>query len=196
MRVKETNLGGGVIRLEVVPTFCGEFIPTHVVDQIMRDVMTRKSIECKPKVETHRCNCGHVGLPNMPWANKNLTPRQREELAWRDTSREPDGIDVHVDRPRKEKFCSQRSWADAMAKYRMLEDAARACDWECREPMKGTIEQPKNTWTCGEQPKNTWNCCEKHVCVDDLVEELLSIVEDLETDCYDSASVADYLRWV
>ncbi len=186
MRVKETNLGGGVIRLEVVPTFCGEFIPTNVVDQIMRDVMTRKSRECKPKVETHRCNCGRVGLPNMPWANKNLTPRQREELAWRDTSREPDGIDVHVDRPRKEKFCSQRSWADAMAKYRMLEDAARACDWECREPMKGTIEQPKNTW----------HCCEKHVCVDDLVEELLSIVEDLETDCYDSASVADYLRWV
>ena len=193
MRVKETNLGGGVVRLEVVPTFCGEFIHTNVVDQIMRDVMTRKSRECKPKVETHRCNCGHVGLPNMHLANKNLTPRQREELAWRDTSREPDGIDVHVDRPRKEKFCSQRSWADAMAKYRMLEDAARACDWECREPMKGTIEQPKKTW----------HRCEQHDCVDDLVEELLSIVEDLETDysydfpsCHNSASVADYLRWV
>jgi hypothetical protein len=198
MRVNETNLGGGVVRLEVVPTFCGEFIPTHVVDAVMKDFMTRKSRNVERKVEqpTH-CKCGcDVRRTNMPWETTNLTPRQREELAWRDTDREPDGIDVHVDRPRQEMFRTRHSWADAMAKYRTLEDAARACDWECREPMKGTIEQPKKTWTCGEQPKKTWYCCEKHVCVDDLVEELLSIVEDLETDCYDSASVADYLRWV
>ena len=50
----------------------------------------------------------------------------------------PHGIDIHVDRPLRENFWSHRDWADAMAKYRTLEDVAKDCDWPCKEPMKGT----------------------------------------------------------
>jgi hypothetical protein len=37
----------------------------------------------------------------------------------------------------RENFASHHDWAMAMAKYRTLEDVAKDCDWECREPMKG-----------------------------------------------------------
>ena len=202
MRVNETNLGGGVVRLEVVPTFCGEFIPTHVVDAVMKDFMARKSHNVERKVEQPtQCKCGcDVRRTNMPWETTNLTPRQREELAWRDTDREPDGIDVHVDRPRKEMFRTRHSWADAMAKYRTLEDAARACDWECREPMRGVEERVHDN--------RQETCCKKSVkpSILDAIDRLIDVLEEerninnfdvLVEECFDdSACVSDYLRWV
>ena len=112
MKVREVNLGGGLVRLIIEPTCsCERSIPTSVVDDIARDVFSRKHTCCvEPKHNV--CSC----TPN----------------------REPDGIDIHVDRPLRENFRSHMSWCDAMAKYRTLERVAKDCDWECREPMKGT----------------------------------------------------------
>ena len=43
MRVKETNLGRGLSRLEVEPMCSSEInLPTEVVDEIMRDIINRK----------------------------------------------------------------------------------------------------------------------------------------------------------
>ncbi|MBR6516390.1 MAG: hypothetical protein IKT40_05995 [Bacilli bacterium] len=92
-------------------------------------------------------------------------------------------------------FRSHHSWADAMAKYRMLEDSARACDWPCREPMKGTVE-PKTDWRSNRVVECTFE--------DDLLDELealLFLEEDDDDDdfifgCDSDACVADYLRFV
>ena len=129
MRVNEVNLGNGLIRLNVEPTCgCERNVPTHVVDEIMRDIIRRKN--------SNPCDCGcrHNTMFNRPTVA---------------TQREPDGIDIHVDRPLRENFCSHHSWADALAKYRTLEHVAKDCNWPCKEPMK-TVEKP-----C--RPQATWN---------------------------------------
>jgi len=122
MKVREVNLGGGLVRLIIEPTCSFErSMPTSVVDNIARDVLSRKHT-CHIEPKHNVCCC----MPN----------------------REPDGIDIHVDRPLRENFRSHISWCDAMAKYRTLERVAKDCNWECREPMKGTpnyrnLSEPK-----------------------------------------------------
>ena len=51
-----------------------------------------------------------------------------------DFTREPDGVQINVDRPRREKFASRSQWANAMSNYRMLIDQAKKCNWESRIP--------------------------------------------------------------
>lgn len=117
MRVKEVLLTNNLVRLEIEPTCSFERnIPTHVVDDIMRDVIRRKN---------NTCNCG-TSWQRPCVATPPPAPR-----------REPDGIDIHVDRPLRENFSSHIAWCDAMAKYRTLEHVAKDCNWPCREPMKG-----------------------------------------------------------
>ena len=58
--------------------------------------------------------------------------------------REPDGVDIHVDRPLRENYFSHHKWAVDMANYRTLIDCAKKCDWPCKEPMKGV---PANAMT-------------------------------------------------
>lgn len=156
MRIKETVLGNGLSRLEVDDRF-GRTLPTHVVDEIMRDICNRKRRnEETPRTTTRTrggcgCSCnldrGLGAMPTSPFRHRH------EDTPFRDTPREPDGIDIHVDRPRREIFCSRSAWADAMAKYRLLEDAAKECTWPCKEPMKGT-EKPSHKEIMWDEP---WN---------------------------------------
>ena len=135
MKVKVTNIGGGLKRLELEPLCsCESFVPTHVVDNIMRDVIHRENRVAIPTPTVRRFERPFV--PQKPCACTST--RRQIENAWRDTPNEPHGIDIHVDRPLRENFWSHRDWADAMAKYRTLEDVAKDCDWPCKEPMKGT----------------------------------------------------------
>lgn len=137
MRVIKKNLGGGLFRFEPVATTsweCIDSIPTHIMDRIMEDVFETERFndkqECKSTFtpECHKTNCC-----------ENFGPKKRSyaELDALKHFGEPDGIDVHVDRPLRENFASHHDWAMAMAKYRTLEDVAKDCDWECREPMRG-----------------------------------------------------------
>lgn len=134
MKVKEVNIGNGIVRLEVQPSCaCERCVPTHVVDSIIRDVIMQKNARntscnvCEPRMSMTR-----VPKFGMPTSTIN---------------REPDGIDVHVDRPLRENFRSHMSWADAMAKYRTLEMVAKECDWECKEPMQ-TLPNYRNFSVC------------------------------------------------
>lgn len=152
MKVNVINLGGGLKRLVVEPQCsCESNVPTTVVDRIMRDVIARENAqrECicsRPTINTRPCVA-----PKAPWASVNQSAKRRIEEAWRDTPNEPHGIDIHVDRPLRENFWSHRDWADAMAKYRTLEDVAKDCDWPCKEPMKGTTIEVWGRPTC--QPR-------------------------------------------
>lgn len=184
MRVKETNLGGGVVRLDVEPTFCGERIPQHVVDQVMRDLAAMKSNRTCTCDVNRNVNRSRVFPPHLNQCNC-LSDKHRQELAWRDTDREPDGIDVHVDRPRRENFWSRQDWAKAMAKYRTLEDVARSCDWECREPMKGVAEPRVN------------HCTKRNleVRLNDFDDWMLDLLDEFDDEL---ARVDDYIvlpRW-
>lgn len=151
MRIKETPLGMGLSRLEVEPMCsCERNLPTHVVDDIMRDIVRRKRNGC---VE-NRCE--------TPWNRPRFAepcctqaPRFTRPCVPQRPNREPDGIDIHVDRPLRENFYSHHDWAVAMAKYRTLEDVARDCDWECREPMKGVNERPWHKPCCHQEPLRT-----------------------------------------
>ena len=139
MKVDVVNLGSGLFRLDTTPTVCGEFFPSHVMDKVMKDVIMK---EREKRNFESRCTCMNdvINTPTKPWFERGLEPKRRSyaELDALKRWGEPDGIDVHVDRPLRENFPSQKDWALAMAKYRTLEDVAKDCDWECREPMKGT----------------------------------------------------------
>lgn len=139
MRIKETPLGKGLSRLEVESMCsCERNLPTHVVDEIIRDIIGRKRCGC---VE-HRCE-NTWNRPRFTEPCCTSVPRfTRPCVAPQCPNREPDGIDVHVDRPLHHNFRTHHDWSLAMAKYRTLEDAAKDCDWECREPMKGVAERP------------------------------------------------------
>ena len=160
MKVEKINLGNGLYRLEVVPTNCCENVnnvPSWVKDKMVQDFIKREKNVCM--TSTSRPNtlgnanlrCGRYTTP----LNTSLEPKRRSyaELRRLENTQEPDGIDIHVDRPLKENFPSMQDWALAMAKYRTLEDVAKDCDWECREPMKGTefyngIPQKKELFPC------------------------------------------------
>lgn len=147
MRIKETPLGNGLLRLEVEPMCsCERNIPTHVVDNIMRDIVRRKRNGCvENRCETpwNRPRFSEPCCTNIPKFTHLCVVPQRP-------NREPDGIDVHVDRPLRQNFRTHHEWALAMAKYRTLEDVAKDCDWECREPMKGVQERPWGHSCCQE----------------------------------------------
>ena len=150
MRIKETVLGGGLSRLEVEPMCsCERNIPTHVVDEIMRDIIKRKR---NGNVEP-RCCENPWNRPRFSNPCHTEVPRfSRPCVVPQRPNREPDGIDVHVDRPLRQNFRTHHDWALAMAKYRTLEDVAKDCDWECREPMKGVQERPWNH-SCCQKPQ-------------------------------------------
>lgn len=137
MRVNVTELGGGLTRLDIEPT-CGcepRIIPTHVADDIMRDVVRReKSCAQTPRwsrpVATRPCCPTFV--PTASWERPLPTPPNRE----------PDGIDIHVDRPQRQNYggipwAAEDAYRKDLAKYRSLEALAKKCDWPAREPMKG-----------------------------------------------------------
>ncbi len=151
MKVEKINLGNGLYRLEIVPTSCCENVdnvPSWVKEKMVQDFIKREKNICMtcnsrpttintcPKTlgNANLC-CGRYTTP----LNTSLEPKRRSyaELRRLENTQEPDGIDIHVDRPLKENFPSMHDWALAMAKYRTLEDVAKDCDWECREPMKG-----------------------------------------------------------
>ena len=139
MRIKETVLGGGLSRLDVEPMFCGEeSLPTSVVDEIMRDIIKRKK-------NGETCDCHrhesdwNLSMTNVPTFGR---PSVSNRCHCEAPNREPDGIDVHVDRPLRGNFRTFGEWNRAFEKYRNLEKAAKQCDWECREPMKGMEQHP------------------------------------------------------
>lgn len=135
MKVSEVNIGNGIIRFEVEPScICERNVPTHVVDNIIKDVIRQKNLRER---QESRCFCQST-MTRIPEFREPSLAMPRCE---------PDGIDIHVDRPLRENFCSHRGWADAMAKYRTLEMVAKDCDWECKEPMR-TLPNYRNFASC------------------------------------------------
>lgn len=133
MKIKKVNLGNGVFRLEVEPMMaCEVNVPNHIVDRMVEDVIRRE----KGCVPAHTCFSRHIEEPKPWWLRECHQPIN--PIPHCVPNREPDGIDVHVDRPLRENFRTHHDWAVAMAKYRTLEDVAKDCDWKCKEPMKGT----------------------------------------------------------
>lgn len=115
VKVKEVKVGNGVVRFDIEPSCAREQMPSSVVEDIMRDVVKQK---------------------NSRWTSSTATPKFTNPISTCGCGmREPDGIDIHVDKPLKKNFRYHSQWVDAMAKYRTLERVAKDCDWECREPM-------------------------------------------------------------
>lgn len=69
-----------------------------------------------------------------PTVRRPVVKHRVVERPVHDFTREPDGVQINVDRPRTENFSSRRTWAEAMANYRMLIDQAKKCDWPSRVP--------------------------------------------------------------
>lgn len=140
MRIKEVNVGNGVARFDVEPmTWDEKFTPRHAVETMIKDIIKekKKNNVCVDRNPWNDCNNWNRCQPIQPM-------------------REPDGIDVHVDRPLRENFWSHCEWADAMAKYRTLERVAKDCDWPCKEPMK-TVQDCCCQECRNENRFNRWN---------------------------------------
>ena len=68
--------------------------------------------------------------PNRATAprKRTVTPKRQPVAQNKQFDREPDGVKIIVDRPRRENYCSQAQWAHDMANYRCLIDQAKKCD--------------------------------------------------------------------
>lgn len=161
MRINDVNLGGGLYRLDVEKSCCEPTPPTSVMDNIMRDVVSRMKGESTCGHPNHPWGCGchsHTPRPTVaPTCGGGIPKRSYAELDRLKACGEPDGFDAHIDRPRQADFRTYYQWADAMAKYRCAEDAVKACDWPTREPMKGA-PAPKPTPRPRVAPRPTRAC--------------------------------------
>ena len=162
MRIKDVNLGGGLFRLEVEPTHCCENVhnvPTHVMDDIMRDVTRRVGNK------QHNDCCNQSPRAERPWLNGMPRPMQKP-------MREADGIDIHLDLPRREMYGgwdAEIGYQRDLKKYRQLEQLAKECNWPCREPMKGAPQVPQTPQRCGCECEDDF---EEELTLRDLLEEL------------------------
>lgn len=118
-----------------------------IVEEMAKEsLQVEEERKCKKHCE---CKCGKHKRPTcvltngfytgkaQGWEEWDETPILEESEPMVDMDREPDGVDIHVDRPRIENYYSRHEWAHDMANYRMLIDQAKKCDWPCKEPMKG-----------------------------------------------------------
>lgn len=152
MRIKDVNLGGGLYRLDVEPTCWGEninCIPTHAMDDIMRDVVKKRNSGCGCTSTQPRDSFGRfVSTRTKTW------PCGCQQKP----NREPDGIDAHIDRPRREMYGgwdAEWGFQNDMKKYRKAEEAIKACTWPCREPMQTTTPNYRNLSAAPCAPKAT-----------------------------------------
>lgn len=158
MRVKETVLRPGLSRLDYEPMSSRERnIPVSVIDEIMMDIIDRKE-----RGEARCCN-DWDDLPTYePTREKKTNCCCCNKETRKTPNSEPDGIDVHCDRPLIENYDSYCDYREDLKKYRELERAAKACDWPCKEPMRG-LENAKWVSDCTHdeeiKPKKTRCTC-------------------------------------
>lgn len=166
MRIKDVNLGGGLYRLEAEPTCYREnvhCVPTHVMDDIMRDVVSKKrnGIGCG-------CDC-HRGV-NL--ARPIVAP-----------NREADGIDIHVDRPQRQNYGgwdAEWGFQKDLRNYRKLESLAKECNWPCREPMKGAPNYRNFAQPCAPRvAPRTCGCVSEKQRLRNAVNALIEVIENL-----------------
>lgn len=120
------------ILMDIVEDMAIESLKMEEEKKLKQQCCCCKSNEQKPIVILSK---GHGVNKVRGWENVHPTCCRQEEPVMMD--REPDGVDIHVDRPRQENYLSHKKWAQDMANYRCLIDQAKKCDWPCREPMKG-----------------------------------------------------------
>lgn len=117
---------------------------------LLMEVVHEMAVESLKQEECKCCHCKELIEENKRCVSNDETPKTKfttapkcetsEKSAFEytpDFTREPDGVDIHVDRPRRENYYSHKAWAKDMAEYRMLIDQAKKCDWPCREPLQG-----------------------------------------------------------
>lgn len=143
MRISDVNVGNGVFRLNVEPTSWSENvnrIPTHVMDEIARNVATRlrneqnKNTWVTPTWSAPTCTCQRT----PSWAEGTPTWDARPTVPQRPMG-EPDGFDAHIDRPKRENYGgigADWGFRNDLRKYNKALEAVKECNWPCKEPMK------------------------------------------------------------
>lgn len=74
------------------------------------------------------CDCVATSSPVPPMQKKPCNCGCAAHTPTPDFNREPDGVQIIVDRPRMEDYYSRQKWAQDMANYRGLIDQAKKCD--------------------------------------------------------------------
>ena len=177
MRIKDVNLGGGLFRLDTEPTRCGEDVrnvPTHVMDDIMRDVVRRmenkRVNDWDDDFEDDFTEEPWVEAPRFNEVNKDFTRPLPFDGA-------EDGIDIHVDKPRREMYGgwdAEYGFHKDMKAYNRLKEAAKECNWPCREPMRGTPNYVNHNVRpqVAPQPKRVEKPVDAREFIEDVLEDL------------------------
>lgn len=135
MKVNVTNLGGGLTRLDIEPTCSCEprVIPTHVADDIMRDVVKREK------------NGNGTSRWSRPVATRPCCPTFTPTTTWDrplPTPRVESGFDAHIDRPNRSNYggipwAAEDAYRKDLAKYNRALSAVKECNWPCKEDLNG-----------------------------------------------------------
>jgi hypothetical protein len=184
MKINEVKIGNGISRFEVEPQVPSEKnVPQHIIDLMIEDIIKQKNGSAAHSYDLDSTtNATKAPIYSYDYDDEPDYGDEEEDDEWgweaeKAPNREPDGIDIHVDRPLREKFATYGSWVDAIAKYRSLERLAHECDWPCKEPMKGVTEEPRFS----APPKKAVSATKKvdKLTVDDIVDIANLILEKL-----------------
>jgi hypothetical protein len=139
MKISTENIGNGIIRFTAEPQIPSEKnTPQFAIDLMVEDAIKQESARLKAPIEKPKANKPHYETTTT-WDKPSYgIPEPIEKII-----PEPDGIDIHVDRPLRKEFGSFAEWHEAMLNYRELERLAHVCDWPCKEPMKGVAEDAR-----------------------------------------------------
>lgn len=88
---------------------------------------------------------------------RKCKPVRPNAMPQRDFNREPDGVQINVDRPRRENYRSHRQWAEDMADYRVLIDQAKKCGrWPSKKPanIPAEVHANRRDWYEDNEPFN------------------------------------------
>ena len=113
--------------------------------RLMADALCENDCTCECKKENNpqccqskKCSCGNCDC------DCDCDCHKKECIF----DREPDGVQIIVDRPRIENYDSRGKWAKDMSTYRNLIDLAKKCDWETRIPefIPPHVHENRSDW--------------------------------------------------
>lgn len=172
MRIEVNEIGNGLVRINAVDSFN---VPVSILDEAAKDIMRRRK----------NGDMGHTCTPRSTWGCGCSQPTP---------NREPDGIDVHVDRPQRQNYAgnpylAEKAFNKDMSKYRSLEAIAKSCNWPCKENLHcaptaqhvaahANVPQFVGTPVARPTaPRSTWGCDSEKAALREAIGALAAIVE-------------------
>lgn len=121
---------------------------TLAASMLLEKPVTKATVVVEDSNQTHPFGCTCPKCAPRKATPKPCAPRH-------DFNREPDGVQINVDRPRVENYISRHDFAVDMANYRTLIEQAKKCEWKSRVPenIPPHVHANRRDWYEDNEPR-------------------------------------------